>query len=73
MFSTKLQFLLNQNEYQTPELRTLPCNFLTQSHFDYACFSWYRIAGQKMRKKVQVVQNKCHSFCLKLSSKQCNV
>ena len=40
--STKLQFLHSQNEYLTPELLRLLCNSLIQSHFDYACVTWYR-------------------------------
>ena len=39
--STKLQFLHSQNEYLTPELLRLLCNSLIQSHFDYACVTWY--------------------------------
>ena len=30
--------------------------------------SWYPLAYKKIRKKIQVTQNKCISFCLKLKS-----
>ena len=68
--NTKLQFLYRQNEFLNPKLRRLLCNSLIQPHFDYACISWYPLMNQKMRNKLQVTQNKCIRFCLKLNSRQ---
>ena len=42
---------------------------VTQPHFDQACVSWYLLVSKKIRKKIQVTQNKCIRFCLKLYSR----
>ena len=60
--NAKLQFLYRQNEFLNPKLRRL-----IQAHFDYACVSWYPLVSKKIRKKIQVTQNKCIRFCLKLN------
>ena len=69
-FNTKLQFLYRQNEFLNPKSRRLLGNSLIQPHFDYACMSWYLLIDQKIRNKLQVTQNKCIRFCLKLNSRQ---
>ena len=51
-------------------LRRLLCNSVIQPHLYYACISWYPWITQKMRNKLQVAQNKCIRFCLKLNSRQ---
>ena len=68
--NTKLQFLYTQNEFLNPKLRMLLCNPLIQTHFDYACIPWFPLINQKMRNKLQITQNKCIHFCLKLTSRQ---
>ena len=68
--NTKFQFVYRQNEFLNPRLCRLLCNTLIQSHFDYACISWYPLFSKKMRKKIQVTQNKFIRFCLKLNSRQ---
>ena len=68
--NTKLQFLYRQNEFLNPNLRRLLCNSLIQPHFDYACIYWYPLINQKTRNRLQVTQNKCIRFCLKLNSRQ---
>ena len=68
--NTKLQFLYKQNEFLNPKLRSLLCNYLIQPHFDYARISQYPFINQKMRTKLQVTQNKCIRFCLKVNSRQ---
>ena len=67
---TKLQFLHNQNEVLNPKSSRLLCYSSIQIHFDYTCISWYPLISQKMRSKLQVSQNKCIRFCLKLNSGQ---
>ena len=42
------------------------CNALIQSHFDDACPAWYPNLTEKTKKKIQIMQNKCIRFCLKL-------
>ena len=42
------------------------CNAIIQPHFDYACFAWYSNLTQKLKKKPQVMENKCICFCLQL-------
>ena len=68
--NTKLRFLYRQNEFLNPKLRRLQCNYIIQTHFEYACISWYPLVSQKMRKKIQVTENKCIRFCSKLNSRQ---
>ena len=62
----KLKFLCRKNCFLTPELRRLFCNAIIQPHFDYACSAWYPNLTQKLKKKLQVMQNKCIRFCLQL-------
>ena len=68
--NTKLQFLYRQNEFLSPKLRRLLCNSSIQPHFDCTCISWHLLINQKMRNKLQVTQNKCFHFYLKLNSRQ---
>ena len=42
------------------------CNGLIQPHFDYVCPAWYLNLNVKTKKKMQLMQNKCIHFCLKL-------
>ena len=62
----KSKFLCRKNRFLTPELRRLMCNAIIQPHFDYACSAWYPNLTQKLKKKLQVMQNKCICFCLQL-------
>ena len=67
--NAELQYLYRQNEFLNPELHRLWCNSLIQSHFDYECVSWYPLVSKKIRKKIQVNQNKYILFCLKRNSR----
>ena len=62
----KLKFLYRKNRYLIKELRRMLCNALIQPHFDYACPAWYPNLNEKMKKKIQIMQNKFIRFCLKL-------
>ena len=42
------------------------CNALIQPHFDYASSGWYPNLTQKMKNKIQIMQNKCIRYCLQL-------
>ena len=50
-----------------PELRRLLYNAIIQPHFDCACSGWYSNLTQKLKKKLEVMQNKCIRFCLQLN------
>ena len=62
--NSRLKFLHRKNKFLTPALRRLLCNALTQPHFDYALSAWYPNLTQKMKNKIQVMQNKCIRYCL---------
>ena len=39
---------------------------LLQCNFDYECSAWYTNFNEKTKKKIQIIQNTCIRFCLKL-------
>ena len=65
----KLKFLYRKNKFLTPTLRRMLCNAIIQPHFDYACSAWYPNLNEKLKKKIQIAQNKCIRFCLKLDKR----
>ena len=62
----KLKFLYRKNKFLTPELRRMLCNALFQPHLDYACRAWHPNLTDKIKKKIQIMRNKCIRFCLRL-------
>ena len=62
----KLKFLYRKNRFLSPELRRMLCSALIQPHFDYACPVWHPNLTEKTKKKIQIMQNKCIRFCLRL-------
>ena len=63
--NTKLKFF--RNRFLAPCLRRLLCNALIQSHFDYACSTWYSTLTKNWKNKIQTTQSKCICcFCLHL-------
>ena len=62
----KLKSLYRKNRFLSPELRRMLYNALIQPHFDYACPVWYANLTEKMKKKIQIKQNKCIRFCLRM-------
>ena len=64
----RLKFLYRKNRFLSFPLRRLLCNALIQPHFDYACCSWYSNLNKKLKDKLQVLQNKCITFCLHLGN-----
>ena len=62
----KLKFLYTKNRFLSSELQRMLCNALIQPHFDYACPAWYPNLTEKTKKKIQIMQNKCIRFCLRL-------
>ena len=65
----KFQFLHRIIVFLNPTLCRLLFNSLIQPHFDYAYICWYRLVSKKIRRKIQVTENKCICFCLKHKSK----
>ena len=66
----KLKFLYRKNKFLTPKLRRMLCNAFIQSHFDYSCTAWYPNLTEKTKMKIQIMQNKCIQFCLRLDHMQ---
>ena len=62
----KLKFLYRKNKFLRLTLRKMLCNAIIQPHFDYACSAWYPNLNEKLKMKIQITQNKCIRFCLKL-------
>ena len=50
-------------------MRRLLCNALIQPHYDYACSAWYPSLSKRLLKKIQISQNKCIRYCLKLDNR----
>ena len=65
----KLRFLYRKQNFFNKTTRRLISNALIQPHFDYACSSWYPLLTQGLENKVQVLQNKCIRYCLKLNNR----
>ena len=65
----RLKFLYRKQKFLTKDLKRLLCNALIQPHFDFACLAWYPNLNKKLKKKVQVSQNKCIRFCLNLENR----
>ena len=64
--NVKLKFLYRKNIFLNPELQRMLCDALIQPYFDYACPAWYPNLIEKTKKKIQIMQNKCTRFCLRL-------
>ena len=60
------KFLYRKNRFLRPELQRVLCNVPIQSHFDYACPVGYPNLTDKTKKNIQIMQNKCIRFCLRL-------
>ena len=66
----RLKFLHQKNRFLDVPLCRLLFNALIQPHFDYVCPAWYPNLSKKLKDKLQVTQNKCIRFCLKLQSRK---
>ena len=62
----KLKLICSKNRFLSPELRRMLCNAIIQPHFDYTCPAWYSNLTEKTKKIIQIRQNKCIRFCLRL-------
>ena len=68
--TSKIKLLYRKNRFHLKELRRFVCNALIQPHFDYACAAWYPNLNKKYKNKLQVLQNKCIRFCLRLDNRE---
>ena len=66
IINQKLKFLYRKNRILTLEFRRLLHNAIIQPRFESACSAWYPNLTQKLRQRLQVMQNKCICFCLQL-------
>ena len=67
--NSKLKFLYRKQTFFSKPLRRMLCNVIIQPHFDYACTGWYSNLSTKLKKKLQVTQNKCIRFCLQKANR----
>ena len=65
----RLRLLYRENRFLSQPLRGLLCNTLIQLHFDHACSAFYSNLNNRLKSKLQILQNKCIRFCLNLDSK----
>ena len=54
-----LKIFYRKNKFVTP----------TPTHLDYTCSAWQPNLNEKLKKKIQIAQNKCVRFCLKLDKR----
>ena len=66
----RLKFLYRKRKSLSFSLRRLLCNALIQPHFDYSCAAWYPNLNKCFVEKIQICQNKCMRFSLKLKTMQ---
>ena len=69
LINGRLKFLYRKQRFLTYPLRRLLCNALIQPHYDYACSAWYPSLSKRLLKKIQISQNKCIRYCLKLDNR----
>ena len=69
LINGRLKFLYRKQRFLTYPLRRLLCNALIQPHYDYACSAWYPSRSKRLLKKIQISQNKCIRYCLKLDNR----
>ena len=67
--NSRLRFLYRKSRFLSPSLRRLLCNSLTQPHFDHACSAWYPNLNERLKSKLQMLQNKCILFSLNLNNR----
>ena len=55
--------------YKSISLHVIPVRIIVPC-FEYVCTAWYPNFSKKLKDKLQVTQNKCIRFCLKLQSRE---
>ena len=54
-----LTFCKEEKSFLAPSLQRLLCNSLRQPHFDYICSACHPNLSQKLKMKLETIQNKC--------------
>ena len=67
--NSRLRFLHRQKRLLNKQFWRLLCNVMIQPFFDYACSAWYASLRKDLQKRLQVSQNNCVRFCLRLDKK----
>lgn len=67
--SARLKFFYRKSPFLDEKLCKTLCTALIQCHFDYSCSSWYPALSQKLKNKLQILQNKTVKFILNLDSR----
>ena len=62
----KKKFLYRQSRYLSYPLKRMLCKTLIQSHYDFACCSWYPNLSMSLKTKLQTTQKSCIRYCLGL-------
>ena len=65
----RLHFLYRHANYLNERSRKTLCSALIQGHFDYCCSSWFSTLSVKLKKRLQVTQNKLVRFILNMDSR----
>ena len=65
----RLRFLYRKNRFLLQPFYRLLYNALIQPYFDYECSAWYPNLNNRLKSKLQILQNKCISFYLNLNSR----
>ena len=65
----RLRLLYRKNRFSSQPLCGLLCNTLIQPHFDHACSAFYSNLNNRLKSKLQILQNKYIRFCLNLDCK----
>ena len=68
--NSRMKLLYLKNWFLDVPLHRILCNALIQPHSDYACTAWYPNLTKKLKDKLQVTQNKCIRFSMKLRSRE---
>ena len=61
--------VISKNRFLLQPLCRRLCNALIQHHFDYACSACYPNLNNRLKSKLQILQDKCICFCLNLNSR----
>ena len=64
--NARLHFLYRHSSYLNERSRRLLCSALIQCHFNYCCSSWFSALSVKLKKRLQVTQNKVVRFILSM-------
>ena len=60
----KNKFLYRQSRCLSYPLKRMLSNTLIESHYDFACCSWYPNLSMSLKTKLQTTQNSCIRYCL---------